>query len=80
MKLLPGRTENSVKNRFNCMFKKIKDEKLLKIQESNMTEALSKIDQESQHEALIDEDEIIELLINQKTHEKTNKKRQEEEK
>ena len=28
VKHLPGRTENSVKNRFNCMFKKIKDEKL----------------------------------------------------
>ena len=26
VRLLPGRTENSVKNRFNCMFKKIKDE------------------------------------------------------
>lgn len=28
VKQLPGRTENSVKNRFNCMFKKVRDEKL----------------------------------------------------
>lgn len=28
VKDLPGRTENSVKNRFNCMFKKIKEEKI----------------------------------------------------
>lgn len=28
VKKLPGRTENSVKNRFNCMFKKIKEEKI----------------------------------------------------
>ena len=31
VKHLPGRTENSVKNRFNCLFKKVKDELLLKI-------------------------------------------------
>ena len=28
VKDLPGRTENSVKNRFNCMFKKIREEKI----------------------------------------------------
>lgn len=30
VKLLPGRTENSVKNRFNCIFKKLKDSNLTK--------------------------------------------------
>lgn len=45
------------------MYKKIKDEKLLKIQENNMTEALSKLEQEDINEALIDEDEIIDILI-----------------
>ena len=44
------------------MYKKIKDEKLLKIQESNMSEALQKLDK-SANENLIDEDEIIEILI-----------------
>mmetsp|Transcript_17984 Transcript_17984/g.13007 ORF Transcript_17984/g.13007 Transcript_17984/m.13007 type:complete len:104 (-) Transcript_17984:1447-1758(-) len=28
VKLLPGRTENSVKNRFNCLYKKIREEKI----------------------------------------------------
>ena len=44
------------------MYKKIKDEKILKIQESNMSEALQKLDK-SANENLIDEDEIIEILI-----------------
>ena len=44
------------------MYKKIKDEQLLKIQESNMSEALQKLDK-SANENLIDEDEIIEILI-----------------
>jgi len=44
------------------MFKKVKDEKLLKIQEQNMTDALSKLDT-SQQDPLVDEDEVIEILI-----------------
>jgi len=53
------------------MFKKVKDEKLLKIQENNMSEALSKIIEVDPNtgalpESLIDEDEIIDLLINMK--------------
>ncbi|CDW76882.1 myb-like dna-binding domain containing protein [Stylonychia lemnae] len=65
VKQLPGRTENSVKNRFNCMFKKIKDEKLQKIQESDMGDVLDKIDQQQQ-DSMIDEDEILETLIAKK--------------
>jgi hypothetical protein len=71
VKQLAGRTENSVKNRFNCLFKKVKDEKLLKIQENNMSEALSKITKVNPitgvPESLIDEDEVIDLLIVFKT-------------
>lgn len=66
VKLLPGRTENSVKNRFNCMFKKVKDDKLQRMQEPSMQDALSKISKTSQSldtETAIDEDEIIDILI-----------------
>lgn len=66
VKHLPGRTENSVKNRFNCMFKKIKDEKLQTIQEINMGEVLEKIENQN-NESTVDEDEILEILIVKKT-------------
>ena len=59
------------------MFKKVKDEKLLKIQEQNMNEALSKITEKmnpqsvaeggSSMESVIDEDEVIDILISLKT-------------
>jgi hypothetical protein len=53
------------------MFKKVKDEKLLKVQENNMSEALSKITKVNPitgvPESLIDEDEVIDLLIVLKT-------------
>lgn len=67
VKLLAGRTENSVKNRFNCMYKKVKDDKLQKLQDQNMNEALHKINQAASGtivpETLIDEDEVIDILI-----------------
>jgi hypothetical protein len=53
------------------MFKKVKDEKLLKLQEHNMTDALQKITEINPDtgipESLIDEDEMIDILIEQKT-------------
>jgi hypothetical protein len=53
------------------MFKKVKDEKLLKLQENNMNEALSKITEINPDtgvpENLIDEDEMIDILIEQKS-------------
>eukprot|EP00347_Sterkiella_histriomuscorum_P005821 403355142 len=66
VKQLPGRTENSVKNRFNCMFKKIKDEKLQNIQENDMGDVLEKIENQN-NESTLDEDEILETLIIKKT-------------
>jgi hypothetical protein len=52
------------------MFKKVKDEKLLKLQEQNMTDALTKITEINPDtgtpENLIDEDEVIDILIVQK--------------
>jgi hypothetical protein len=53
------------------MFKKVKDEKLLKLQDHNMNEALSKITEinpaTGEPETFIDEDEIIDILIQLKT-------------
>jgi hypothetical protein len=43
MKHLPGRTENMVKNRFNCMFRKLKDETIQRFKDNDMDEALSKL-------------------------------------
>jgi myb proto-oncogene protein len=41
VKALPGRTENRIKNRFNCMFKKAREEVVFKNKSYNMEEALS---------------------------------------
>jgi hypothetical protein len=49
------------------MFKKVKDERLLKLQDNNMNEALFKITEINPEtgapENLIDEDEMIDILI-----------------
>lgn len=41
VKALPGRTENRIKNRFNCMFKKAREEIVYKNKSYNMEVALS---------------------------------------
>jgi len=66
VKSLPGRTENNVKNRFNCLYKKVKDEMILKLQNSSTTQdAISRMNEVNQEKAegFIDEDEVIDILI-----------------
>jgi len=68
VKLLPGRTENSVKNRFNCMFKKIREEKLEQNRNQSIQDALKKIEGVGA-EILLDEDNLIKELIKRKKEE-----------
>jgi len=71
VKLLPGRTENSVKNRFNCMFKKIREARLVERKDSNIQDALMKIEGVGD-ELLLDEDAMIRELIEEKIKEITD--------
>ena len=73
MKKLPGRTENSVKNRFNCLFKRIKEEKLQNRKDVNIKEALSKIDG-AQNDESMNEEVLIEELISRKKSEISSNK------
>jgi hypothetical protein len=65
IKHLPGRTENSVKNRFNCMFKKIREENLTIIKDSTMQAALEKI-KGTASDSIVDEDKLLQNLIDLK--------------
>lgn len=66
VKNLPGRTENQVKNRFNCLHKKARDE-LVKKKSSlkNMEDALKQIEHEAVQE--VDEEEILTYMIEEKS-------------
>ena len=44
VKILPGRTENRIKNRFICMFKKGREEVIYKNKQYNIEEALLKLE------------------------------------
>ena len=65
VKILNGRTENSVKNRFNCLYKKVKDEQSSLIKGQNLSQA----QQQQQQVQQLNEDEILELLIKRKQEE-----------
>ncbi len=64
VKALPGRTENRIKNRFNCMFKKAREIVVFQNKSYNMEEALSQIDGNQEH--LCNEEEIVKFLITAK--------------
>ena len=51
-----------MKNRFNCLFKKVKDDMLQRIQEASMSDALEKIENSGSY-GLVDEEEVLEILI-----------------
>ena len=57
VRTLPGRTENRIKNRFNCMFKKAREEVFYKNKSYNIEEALLKLD--GNQETNFNEEEIV---------------------
>jgi hypothetical protein len=61
IKQMPGRTENNVKNRFNMMFKNIKDEVI----KNRIHNSINDCDQDKQMEQ-IDDKKYIEQLVARK--------------
>ena len=66
-KEIPGRTENQVKNRFNSMLKKIREEKTFKSEvKAGVHEALQQIDQTTDNKIQLEEQWIDELIERKK--------------
>ena len=67
IKEMPNRTENNVKNRFNMMFKNIKDEYIKNRTHQSVFVMQEKVDQDNvQAEDQIDEEKLIRKLIEKK--------------
>lgn len=72
---MPGRTENNVKNRFNMMYKNIKDEFIKNRNHQSVFVMQQKCDQDAnQIEESIDEEKLIKQLIEKKMREREEKK------
>ena len=72
---MPGRTENNVKNRFNMMFKNIKDEFIKNRNHQSVFVMNEKCGQDSgKAEDQIDEEKLIKQLIEKKKRQLTEKK------
>lgn len=66
-KEIPGRTENQVKNRFNSMLKKIREEKTFKSEvKAGVHEALQQMDQTTDNKIQMEEQWIDELIERKK--------------
>lgn len=77
IKEMPGRTENNVKNRFNMMYKNIKDE-FIKNRNHQSVFAMQEtcVQDASQVEDQLDEEKLIRQLIEKKKREREEKKNQ----
>jgi hypothetical protein len=64
VKCLPGRTENRIKNRFNCLYKKAREELTFSSKKYDIEEALNQLEKESL--LMYNEEDIIEYLIMKK--------------
>ena len=75
IKEMPGRTENNVKNRFNMMYKNIKDE-FIKNRNHQSVFAMQEtcVQDASQVEDQLDEEKLIRQLIEKKKREREEKK------
>ncbi len=66
-KEIPGRTENQVKNRFNSMLKKIREEKTFKSNvKTDVQEALQNLENNDQNKGELEEEWIDELIQRKK--------------
>ena len=77
IKEMPGRTENNVKNRFNMMYKNIKDE-FIKNRNHQSVFAMQEtcVQDASQVEDQLDEEKLIRQLIEKKKREREERRNQ----
>ena len=69
IKSMPGRTENNVKNRFNMMFKNVKDNFIRNKTHDSVFVMAEKCELDLDYEEQFDQEKLIQDLINRKKRE-----------
>ena len=69
IKEMPGRTENNVKNRFNMMFKNVKDNFIRNKTHDSVFVMAEKCELDLDYEEQFDQEKLIQDLINRKKRE-----------